>query len=123
MPNLFHHLGDAAERIGASITLRLNLHWAKFRGDHVRALQIMERIIMADLTALTAAVDRVIAKSAADAAALQAALDANASLQPDIDALTAKLDAVAPEVPTPGPAPTPEPVIEPPVLDLNPNAQ
>lgn len=112
MPNLFH-------RIGTSIALHLELHWAEFRGDHNRALKILERITMADLTALSAAVDRAVAKSVADAAALQAALDANASLQPGIDALTSKLDAIAPVLPVI----TTEPAIEPPVLDLNPAAQ
>lgn len=126
MPNLFHRLGRAAERIGAhvaacakSIALHLELHWAEFRGNHNRSLKILEQIAMADLTALSAAVDRAVAKSAADAAALQAALDANASLQPGIDALTSKLDAIAPVLP----ATAPEPAIEPPVLDLNPAAQ
>lgn len=131
MANLLHRLGDAAERIGArigacahDIALHLELHWAEFRGDHNRALKILEQIAMADLSALSAAVDRAVAKSAADATALQAALDANASLQPDIDALTEKLDAIAPEQPAPAPVePAPEPVIEPPVLDLNPAAQ
>jgi hypothetical protein len=134
MPNLFHCLGDTAERIGAriaacahDIALHLKLHWAEFRGDHNRALLIMKEIYVADLSKLTAAVDRAVAKSAADAVALQAALDANANLQPDIDALTDKLDAIAPEGDGPAPAPVEEagadPVIEPPVPDLNPNAQ
>lgn len=101
MPNLFHQ-----------IALHMEYRWAEFCGNHIRALQIMKEIAMADLTALTAAVDRVVAKDAADKDALAAAVAENASLQPDIDAQTARLDAIAPV----------EPVIEPPVLDLNPNA-
>lgn len=131
--NILHRLGDAAERIGArvsalggTIALHLKLHWAGLRGDHIRALKILEQITMADLSALSAAVDRAVAKSAADANALANAQAANANLQPDIDALTAKLDAIAPataEDPAPVDTGTDTATIEPPVLDLNPAAQ
>lgn len=64
MPNLFHRLGCAAERIGAhvaacakSIALHLELHWAEFRGNHNRALKILEQIAMADLTAPEPAIE------------------------------------------------------------------
>ena len=80
---------------------RLLLAWAERRGDDLTALKLSKEIAMADLTKLDAAVDRIIAKVGADAAALaQAATDA-ANLQPAIDAVTAKLDAVVP-----APAPT-----------------
>ena len=76
---------------------RLLLAWAEWRGDDLTALKISKEIAMADLTKLDAAVDRIITKVGADAAALaQAATDA-ANLQPAIDAVTAKLDAVVPE--------------------------
>ena len=76
---------------------RLLLAWAEWRGDDLTALKLSKEIAMADLTKLDAAVDRAIAKIGADAAALaQAATDA-ANLQPAIDAVTAKLDAVVPE--------------------------
>ena len=76
---------------------RLLLAWAEWRGDDLTALKLSKEIAMADLTKLDAAVDRIIAKVGADAAALaQAATDA-ANLQPAIDAVTAKLDAVVPE--------------------------
>ena len=76
---------------------RLLLAWAEWRGDDLTALKLSKEIAMADLTKLDAAVDRIIAKVGTDAAALaQAATDA-ANLQPAIDAVTAKLDAVVPE--------------------------
>lgn len=76
---------------------RLLLAWAEWRGDDLTALKLAKEITMADFTKLNAAVDRVTAKVAADAAAIaQAAHDA-ANVQPEIDAVTAKLDAIAPE--------------------------
>ncbi len=71
--------------------------WAVLRGDDLTALILSKEIIMADFTKLNAAADRVAAKVGADTAAIaQAAQDA-ANVQPEIDAVTAKLDAIAPE--------------------------
>lgn len=87
------------------IFLRLKLWWAELAGDDLAALAILETLLMADFTALNAAADRVAAKAVADAAALaavQAQLDAAnaaaADVQTSVDAVTAKLDAVAPGV-------------------------
>lgn len=78
------------------ISLHLRLYWAELRGDNLAALKLLEKITMVNLTKLSDAVDRVVAKSASDATALQAALDANTAVQPQVDELTAKLDTVAP---------------------------
>ncbi len=70
--------------------------WAVWRGDDLTALKLSKEIAMSDLTKLDAAVDRIIAKVSADAAALAQAATEAANLQPAIDAVTAKLDAVVP---------------------------
>lgn len=78
------------------IVHHLSHQWAVLTGNHIRALIIMEQILMADFTAFDAALDRVTAKLTADDAALAAAQTADAALQSELDARTAKLDALAP---------------------------
>ncbi len=89
--------------------LRLRHVWAVLTGRELHALTLLSEIAMADLSALSAAIDRVVAKSAADAQALADAQSANANLQPEIDALTAKLDALAPAPAAADPAPATDP--------------
>ena len=82
------------------ILFRLRLIWADARGDDLTALILRKEFLMADFTALNDAVSRVVDKVKSDQALLDAAnatiAAGDAAIQPQIDALVAQIDAVAP---------------------------